>query len=68
MGNPICEKCEPAEPEKIDGVVENMKCADLYKTMNDCMKLHNGNIASCKLEWSAFTSCFKENNELLSRK
>jgi len=58
--NPICEKCKPAAPEKIESALDNMRCADLYEAMNDCMKVSKGNIASCKDEWTAFTSCFKE--------
>lgn len=60
MGNPICEKCKPAEGEKVEAKVEKMECVDLYRKMDECMKLHKGNIASCKEEWTAFKICFKE--------
>ena len=56
MPNPICEKCRPNNaPSNVygDGV-----CSSQYELVESCMKLKNGNIASCKEQRSNFKVCF----------
>lgn len=60
MPNPICEKCKPVEIENKEDIAKEQGCDQLYSVVDKCMKMHNGNITSCKVEWAEFTKCFKE--------
>ncbi len=61
MANPICEKCKQTEKpaSEINSAVSNTGCAHLYPAVDNCMKKHQGNIASCRVEWEAFKQCMK---------
>jgi len=58
MPNPICEKCKQSEQHQ-DVVSTQLKsCDEFYAILDKCMKLNDGNISSCRLEWSDFRVCF----------
>jgi hypothetical protein len=61
--NPICIDC--AKETQVDVPDDDMTtlgvCAKQYETVNNCMKLNNGQITSCKDEWQAFQLCHSAN-------
>lgn len=59
MPNPACEHCKPDRPDATEGIVKDTGCTQMYDRLDTCMKANNGNVASCRIEWSAFTECFK---------
>lgn len=59
MPNPICEKCKPVEIENKQDIAKEKGCEKLYEVVDQCMIKNNGNVASCRAEWDAFSKCFK---------
>ena len=58
MPNPACSNCKPDKPETHENLVKDTGCTDLYKVVDACMKLNQGNISDCAEEWKAFRYCF----------
>eukprot|EP00636_Phaeomonas_parva_P010366 CAMPEP_0118886848 /NCGR_PEP_ID=MMETSP1163-20130328/24785_1 /TAXON_ID=124430 /ORGANISM="Phaeomonas parva, Strain CCMP2877" /LENGTH=69 /DNA_ID=CAMNT_0006825167 /DNA_START=245 /DNA_END=454 /DNA_ORIENTATION=+ len=50
------EKTERGEHGDASGFVKG--CASQYAEVERCMKAHNGNVADCNAEWTAFRRCF----------
>jgi hypothetical protein len=63
MGNPNCEKCKPDRPETHEQVVQDSGCKSSYQSVNECMKIHNGNVSDCNEEWASFRACFAKEKE-----
>ena len=40
--------------------IEKIGCSILYNQLEMCMKEKNGNISSCREEWSSFRSCYEK--------
>ena len=60
--NIICEKCKQTDKSTSDLEVkiEKIGCSILYNQLEMCMKEKNGNISSCREEWSSFRSCYEK--------
>ena len=63
--NPICESCEEdrKNSEKLGQLMEDEPCADIYKTVANCMKTKQNQSSACVNEWKEFAMCQKSNNK-----
>lgn len=57
----VCENCKPksAEVQDVHQYPVLQPCKVQYVAMQACMRENGGSISICKLEWDAFSECFK---------
>lgn len=60
-GNTICVDCD--KQTQVDRPSADSDCMAEYRTVDECMKLHEGQISKCVSEWDAFKLCRQQPNQ-----
>eukprot|EP00550_Attheya_septentrionalis_P006734 CAMPEP_0198292900 /NCGR_PEP_ID=MMETSP1449-20131203/14615_1 /TAXON_ID=420275 /ORGANISM="Attheya septentrionalis, Strain CCMP2084" /LENGTH=74 /DNA_ID=CAMNT_0043992251 /DNA_START=181 /DNA_END=405 /DNA_ORIENTATION=+ len=63
-GNDICLDCDRKTQKELPSentvASDGMDCASSYKAVTECMSKHNGQVAPCIREWTAFKKCHND--------
>jgi hypothetical protein len=66
-GNSICVDCDKKTQKNLPSndatSASGHPCASFYKSVSECMIVHEGLIAPCAKDWEAFQKCHKERKQ-----